>query len=233
MRYKLCFTLIILLLIIAALPVNAGGFDWVKKLFLREESQLEKQVTKYEGKTSVKQEGKELTKVEQIAKNKELGLRWQDEFVKPTLCAKAKCFEKYEELLRKPSNLDEYIIVGGENTKRFINEKGLLRKNFWGKEVQYSREPDFLRIKEKNGVIEELEIIDAKTNLPGTKTYQINEFNQLCQKAKAKVCNVRFAVPDSVMWKNTAKNIVNLGCILPIEFVNPVIDVLVCMIEIK
>src|SRR3989344_743395 len=166
------FIVLSLIFIILIPYVNAGFWDFFKigkKVSTLEFKNTEKQIAK-----------KELSNIE---KNAIRGAEWELK-VQKIICSKYTCVYDLNKIPTKSiltSQWDDtsrtYVIVGGKNTKDFINQKRLNGGYF------FTHEPDFLEVTEKNNRIEKLKVIDAKTSFGAKRQEQENAFKSLCEKS--------------------------------------------------
>jgi hypothetical protein len=182
MKNKILYLISVALvfILILSMPVSAG---WWNNLFKVAEDN--KQVIKAE------------VKVEPKLTNYEKGMQWE-RTAETGICEAAggcaNTFAAAEKMLRASKGIEEtFTIYGGKATNKFINENKLYKTWTF---TQFTREPDFLEVKQINGRITGIKIIDAKVSQQAARAEQEAAFIDLCAKSNIP-CSVEYVVPKS------------------------------------
>lgn len=197
--------------------VNAGFFDFLFK-HSDDASKITKNIAKKDSDNLIKKTDdlSKLSKEERMIINAKRGAEWE-KAVQNFLCSKKKCLFTDREVMDKISrrrsiatrpDKDNYIIVGGSNTKKFINNNDMYKG-------YYSKEPDFLEITEENGLIKKVKIIDSKTSPQASRSVQETAFKDLCISLEKKDvgCQVQYAEPKGEVASKDALECFAMGLI--------------------
>ena len=207
-KYIYLICLVSIFILIFSTQVSAG---WWNNLF---KTVPEQQVNSM--KTNILIESKSEVKIT----NYEKGMQWERN-IETNLCkAVGGCLytaESAAKRLRWSYGKEEvFIIYGGKETNKFINNNGLY-KTWSGR--RFTKEPDFLEIKQINGKIMGIKIIDAKTSKTAVRAEQDIAFLELCRLSNIP-CEVEYVIPKSSLSKSDA----NFLCLatIPLAFTGPV-----------
>ncbi len=223
------FILTIFILSFFPIPVYAGWQNWFKSTFKFSAKNSEDIVKHSDDMVKHPEEQKQLLKSEKqkrLINNKKKGFLWEKE-VEETLCLQTKCYSDYNAVEKNFKNYGyfarynekHFIITGGKNTKKFINQK--IDENF-------INEPDFIEVYQDRGKITKIKIIDAKTSKEAKRYKQDQAFKELCIKSRFE-CEVEYAIPKN---KLNGKDLVDTICLLSFGNIMPDPIDAVCLLTV-
>jgi hypothetical protein len=181
------FSIIFLSILLISL-VSAGWFSNTYKVY--SEEKVVKTVSK-----------------EKTINNFEKGVKWEAK-TKETICgASGGCIYTAvaaQKRLRWSNYQEEYFIIyGGKATNQFINKNKLYKS---GSFERYTKEPDFLTVKQVNGRITEITVSDAKLSEAAARKEQELAYLDFCERSirSGVPCYVEYVVPKSSLSKSDA-----------------------------
>ena len=217
MKKSILILTVFLIFLISIAPVNAGFWSDLSKSF-KTPTKVNKQ-EKVIGNTIKEVEEKESKDIAnkkqltQIEKNRIAGAKWEKDFI-DGICKQKPCFWSVNDVVQRAKKRlpnDEFYIIGGQNTKQFINEQG---NSFLKRDRTITVEPDALYLKLKSGYPTEIKVIDAKTTPQASRNIQEEGFKDICVYSMIP-CKVEYGVPQTGLTKKQVDDLCTASLAFP------------------